>query len=38
MMRQNYLLDLADMRFNRVDDGVMRFGRAEDLAAASSQP
>jgi monooxygenase len=28
MMRQNYLLDLADMRLNRVDDGVMRFGRA----------
>jgi cation diffusion facilitator CzcD-associated flavoprotein CzcO len=38
MMRQNYLLDLADMRFNRVDDGVMRFGRAEDRAAAPSQP
>ncbi|MGV9366874.1 flavin-containing monooxygenase [Amycolatopsis sp. NPDC003731] len=28
MMRQNYLLDLADMRFNRVNDGVLRFGRA----------
>ncbi|MEV6832223.1 NAD(P)/FAD-dependent oxidoreductase [Amycolatopsis sp. NPDC051102] len=28
MMRQNYLLDLADMRFARVDDGVLRFGRA----------
>jgi monooxygenase len=28
MMRQNYLLDLADMRFTRVDDRVMRFGRA----------
>ncbi|NBH11275.1 NAD(P)/FAD-dependent oxidoreductase [Amycolatopsis sp. SID8362] len=26
MMRQNYLLDLADMRFNRLDDGVLRFG------------
>ncbi|KDN24170.1 flavin-containing monooxygenase [Amycolatopsis rifamycinica] len=26
MMRQNYLLDLADMRFSRVDDGVLRFG------------
>ncbi|VVJ21306.1 Monooxygenase [Amycolatopsis camponoti] len=38
MMRQNYLLDLADMRFTRVDDGVMRFGRAEDRAAVSSQP
>ncbi|MCR6489930.1 NAD(P)/FAD-dependent oxidoreductase [Amycolatopsis sp. OK19-0408] len=25
MMRQNYLLDLADMRFNRLEDGVMRF-------------
>ncbi|MGW4528083.1 flavin-containing monooxygenase [Amycolatopsis sp. NPDC004378] len=34
MMRQNYLLDFADMRFNRVDDGVMRFRRA----AAPSQP
>jgi monooxygenase len=38
MMRQNYLLDLADMRFTRVDDGVMRFGRAEDRAVAPSQP
>ncbi|MET9002595.1 NAD(P)/FAD-dependent oxidoreductase [Amycolatopsis sp. NPDC004169] len=28
MMRQNYLLDLADMRFARVDDGVLQFGRA----------
>ncbi|WP_410614781.1 hypothetical protein [Amycolatopsis sp. lyj-109] len=28
MMRQNFLLDLADMRFGRVDDGVLRFGRA----------
>ncbi|MGW4057951.1 flavin-containing monooxygenase [Amycolatopsis sp. NPDC004747] len=28
MMRQNYLLDLADMRFKRVDDGVLRFARA----------
>ena len=27
-MRQNYLLDLADMRFARVDDGVLRFARA----------
>jgi monooxygenase len=27
MMRQNYLLDLADMRFNRVDDGAMRSTR-----------
>jgi cation diffusion facilitator CzcD-associated flavoprotein CzcO len=35
MMRQNYLLDLADMRFTRVDDGVMRFGRAEDRAPAA---
>ncbi len=26
-IRQNYLLDLADMRFGRVDDGVLRFGR-----------
>jgi cation diffusion facilitator CzcD-associated flavoprotein CzcO len=34
MMRQNYLLDLADMRFNRVDDGVMRFGRAGVRAGA----
>jgi monooxygenase len=38
MMRQNYLLDLADMRLDRVDDGVMRFGRADDRAAAPSQP
>ncbi|WP_206796659.1 NAD(P)/FAD-dependent oxidoreductase [Amycolatopsis sp. MtRt-6] len=27
MMRQNYLLDLADMRFARLDDGVLRFAR-----------
>ncbi|MEV6879347.1 NAD(P)/FAD-dependent oxidoreductase [Amycolatopsis sp. NPDC051128] len=33
MMRQNYLLDLADMRFNRVDDGVMRFD-----AVSAAQP
>jgi monooxygenase len=26
-IRQNYLLDLADMRFGRVDDGVLRFVR-----------
>ncbi|MEQ0564996.1 NAD(P)/FAD-dependent oxidoreductase [Amycolatopsis sp. NEAU-NG30] len=26
MMRQNYLLDFADMRFTRVDDGVLQFG------------
>ncbi|WIY01429.1 NAD(P)/FAD-dependent oxidoreductase [Amycolatopsis mongoliensis] len=38
MMRQNYLLDLADMRLNRLDDGVMRFGRAEERVAAPSQP
>ncbi len=38
MMRQNYLLDLADMRFNRVDDGVMRFSRARARATASNQP
>jgi cation diffusion facilitator CzcD-associated flavoprotein CzcO len=25
-MRQNYLLDFADMRFTRVDDGVLQFG------------
>ncbi|WP_326951120.1 NAD(P)/FAD-dependent oxidoreductase [Amycolatopsis sp. NBC_01307] len=35
MMRQNYLLDFADMRFNRLDDGVMRFGRADSPARAS---
>ncbi|MFG1643115.1 flavin-containing monooxygenase [Amycolatopsis sp. NPDC049252] len=35
MMRQNYLLDLADMRFNRLEDGVMRFGRAESPVPAS---
>lgn len=35
MMRQNYLLDFADMRLGRVDDGVMRFGRAEEQAAAA---
>ncbi|WP_410640871.1 flavin-containing monooxygenase [Amycolatopsis sp. lyj-346] len=28
MMRQNYLLDLADMRLSRVNDGVLHFGRA----------
>ncbi|WP_410675748.1 flavin-containing monooxygenase [Amycolatopsis sp. cmx-4-68] len=37
MMRQNYLLDFADMRFNRLDDGVLRFGRAGDRAAVPSQ-
>ena len=36
MMRQNYLLDFADMRLGRVDDGVMRFGRAEDRAGAAA--
>ncbi|SEF25199.1 Predicted flavoprotein CzcO associated with the cation diffusion facilitator CzcD [Amycolatopsis pretoriensis] len=35
MMRQNYLLDFADMRLGRVDDGVLRFGRAEDRATAA---
>ncbi len=35
MMRQNYLLDLADMRLARVNDGVLRFGRAQDRAAAT---
>lgn len=35
MMRQNYLLDFTDMRFNRLDDGVMRFGRADSPASAS---
>jgi cation diffusion facilitator CzcD-associated flavoprotein CzcO len=34
-IRQNYLLDLADMRFNRLDDGVMRFGRSQDRAPAA---
>ena len=33
MMRQNYLLDLADMRFNRVDDGVLRFGRTDRVTS-----
>ncbi|HEX3791051.1 MAG TPA: NAD(P)/FAD-dependent oxidoreductase [Pseudonocardiaceae bacterium] len=34
-MRQNYLLDLAAMRFGRVDDRTMRFGRTpiRDTAA-----
>ncbi|EFL08692.1 NAD(P)/FAD-dependent oxidoreductase [Streptomyces sp. AA4] len=27
LMRQNYLLDAADLRLSRVDDGVLRFGR-----------
>ncbi|WP_370965329.1 flavin-containing monooxygenase [Amycolatopsis sp. cg9] len=36
MMRQNYLLDLADMRFNRLDDGVMRF--ESRTPASSVQP
>jgi monooxygenase len=35
MMRQNYLLDLADMRFNRLEDGVMRFGRANSPVGAT---
>lgn len=30
VMRQNYLLDLADMRLNRLDDGVMAFRRADE--------
>ncbi len=34
MMRQNYLLDLADMRLNRLDDGVMRFGTRTTASAA----
>ena len=29
-MRQNYILDFTDMRLGRIDDGVMRFGRAGD--------
>ena len=32
--RQNYLLDLATMRLRRIDDGVMRFGRAGVRVAA----
>ncbi|SFW87713.1 flavin-containing monooxygenase [Amycolatopsis australiensis] len=35
LMRQNYLLDLADMRFGRLDDGVLRFGHAEDRVASA---
>jgi cation diffusion facilitator CzcD-associated flavoprotein CzcO len=35
MMRQNYLLDLADMRFNRVEDGVMRFTRPGSSVGAA---
>jgi hypothetical protein len=27
-MRNNYLTDLPVMRMGRIDDGVMRFGRA----------
>lgn len=38
MMRQNYLLDLVDLRFTRVDDGVLHFGRAENRTVAPSQP
>ncbi|MFI5590361.1 flavin-containing monooxygenase [Amycolatopsis sp. NPDC051758] len=38
MMRQNYLLDLADMRLNRLDDGVMRFGRVPARVPAARQP
>ncbi|MBE1492970.1 cation diffusion facilitator CzcD-associated flavoprotein CzcO [Amycolatopsis lexingtonensis] len=34
MMRQNYLLDLADMRLNRLDDGVLRFGSRTTASAA----
>jgi cation diffusion facilitator CzcD-associated flavoprotein CzcO len=30
LMRQNYVLDFTRMKFGRVDDGVMRFGRAGD--------
>ncbi|MFI5611417.1 flavin-containing monooxygenase [Amycolatopsis sp. NPDC051903] len=30
LMRQNYLLDLADMRLNRLDDGVMAFRKAHE--------
>ncbi|WP_290060301.1 flavin-containing monooxygenase [Amycolatopsis solani] len=33
MMRQNYLLDLADMRFTRLDDGVLRFGSRTPASA-----
>jgi monooxygenase len=35
MMRQNYLLDLADMRFNRVEDGVLRFTRSGSSVGAA---
>lgn len=34
MMRQNYLLDLADMRLNRLDDRVLRFGTRTTASAA----
>lgn len=35
MMRQNYLLDFADMRLARVNDGILRFGHAADRAPAA---
>ncbi|WP_116199349.1 flavin-containing monooxygenase [Amycolatopsis circi] len=34
LMRQNYVLDAADLRLSRVDDGVLRFGRAESWRSA----
>lgn len=34
LMRQNYLLDAADLRLRRVDDGVLRFGKAESRRSA----
>ncbi|MBB1159302.1 flavin-containing monooxygenase [Amycolatopsis dendrobii] len=35
LMRQNYLLDAADLRLSRVDDGVLRFERAESQRLTS---
>ncbi|WP_370936369.1 flavin-containing monooxygenase [Amycolatopsis sp. cg13] len=33
LMRQNYVLDAADLRLSRVDDGVLRFKRASRRSA-----
>ncbi len=34
---QNYLMDMLTIRFGRLEDGHLRFGRAGDRAAAKSQ-
>jgi monooxygenase len=33
-LRQNYVLDLMDLRFNRLDDGALEFHRPQLVAAA----